>query len=187
MGAQDAAGQSGGTAIDPEPKPATRSRRDGYDKEDAFQCETASFLTSALPKPGAWFCHIPNAGKRSARTGAHYKRQGLVPGSPDIVIFHAGQAYCIELKARYGTLSDSQRIVIPEIEAAGVPVAVCRTLDEVELALIAWGIPLRQTLEQFRAPRLSIQAGWKAALQERMTAANFVRLARANRGRRAKS
>lgn len=161
----------------PPDKPARRGRRAGYDKEDALQIEAASFLSLALPKPGAFFFHVPNGGYAlSARTGAKFRRMGLKSGTPDIAVIHTGSAYFLELKARYGTLGDAQKIVIPEIEAAGSPVAVCRTLEEIVDALTAWGIPLRASLETFRN---------RSTLPQRMSAADFrAAMSSGNLGRR---
>jgi len=39
-----------------------------------------------------------------------------------------------------------QADVFPELEAAGMPIAVCRSPDDVVDALVDWGIPLRGRL-----------------------------------------
>jgi hypothetical protein len=126
-----------------------RSRRDGHDSEERFQRETALFFDFVLPTD-AWWSHFPNGGHRHMLVGASLKRQGTQAGAPDNLIIWQGKAHWVELKSRYGTLRASQQTTIPAIEAAGSPVAVARTLEDVEAALTAWGIPLRASLAEFR-------------------------------------
>lgn len=139
------------SANDPEVK-----KNAGHPHEEAFQIETAAYLNAALPKPGAFWYHVPNQGmfastRQILSAGARFKKQGLRAGVPDNAIVWGGQAYFIELKSKTGRISDVQKIVIPEIESAGAPVAVARTLDEVAAALTAWGIPLTMTPDEFRS------------------------------------
>lgn len=127
----------------------------GHPHEEAFQVEVAAYLNAALPKPGAFWYHVPNQGmfastRQILSAGARFKKQGLRAGVPDNAIVWGGQAYFIELKSKTGRISDAQKIVIPAIESAGAPVAVARTLDEVAAALTAWGIPLTMTPAEFR-------------------------------------
>jgi hypothetical protein len=75
--------------------------------------------------------------------GARRKARGCIAGLPDIWIAHQGRVRCIELKAMSGRLSDSQKWLHPKLEAAGIPVAVCRSLDEVLEHLADWQIPTR--------------------------------------------
>lgn len=147
------------TAVSPavisESKPREPKQPIGHPHEEAFQIETASYLDAALPKPGAWWCHIPNQGmfastRQILAAGARFKKQGLKAGAPDNLIVWGGCSHFIELKSKTGRISDAQKITIPEIESAGAPVAVARTLDEVAAALTAWGIPLTLTPDEFR-------------------------------------
>lgn len=127
----------------------------GHPHEEAFQVETAAYLDAAMPD-SAWWCHIPNQGmfastRQILAAGARFKKQGLKAGAPDNLIVWAGRSHFIELKSKTGRLSDAQKIVIPEIESAGAPVAVARTLEDVAAALTAWGIPLTLTPDEFRS------------------------------------
>ena len=70
------------------------------------------------------------------------KARGCIPGRPDIEIIYLGRAYRIELKAKGGTLSGTQLVYHQTLKACGVPIAVCRSLDEVERALRLWNIPI---------------------------------------------
>lgn len=119
----------------------TRTRRNGYDSEDAFQKAAAAYLDAALPH-GAWWCHVPNGGKRDLIAAAKLKKMGTKAGAPDCLIIYSGRAHWIELKARYGSLQASQVATIPALTAAGSPVVIARTLTEIVSALETWGIPI---------------------------------------------
>jgi hypothetical protein len=70
------------------------------------------------------------------------KGAGLKPGMPDILVFFAGRCVGIELKAGSG-LSAAQRGTHSDLHAAGIPVHVCRSVDDVLQALSGEGIPIR--------------------------------------------
>lgn len=159
-----------------------KGRREGHDSEERFQVETALFLDFVLPQH-SWWSHFPNGGHRHMLVGASLKRQGTRAGTPDNLIIWNGRAFWIELKARYGTLKASQKTTIPAIEAAGSPVAVARTLEDVAAALTAWGIPLRASLAEFRGRNRAKSAAATSAktstiktvgtAQERMSVAEY--------------
>jgi hypothetical protein len=56
-----------------------------------------------------------------------------------------GQFYGVELKIDAGKQSDNQCAIQAEIERAGGKYAICRSVEDVEAQLIAWGFPLRAT------------------------------------------
>jgi hypothetical protein len=87
---------------------------------------------------------------------AKLARLGLQRGWPDILIVYAG-VFGIELKVKGRGLSktrmvrtrsgalrvlEGQEDVFPRLEAAGMPIAVCRSLDDVIDALAGWNIPM---------------------------------------------
>jgi hypothetical protein len=104
--------------------------------------QVADYLSVAL-KPPAWWSTFP-AGGGGAIRGAMLKRVGLKTGVPDILIIVRGKAFWIELKSHRGTLSPEQLLAHPILVTAGCPVATCRTLAEVQLALEGWGVPTRE-------------------------------------------
>ena len=126
---------------------SAREQRPGYDLEDPFQIEAAAMLDVILPDDCVW-CHIPNGGKRPRKTAGLLKKMGQKAGMPDNLILWRGRPYWVELKARKGVLKDSQKDMIPRLEAAGSPVAVARTLSDIVACLTGWGIPLKMTLEE---------------------------------------
>ena len=139
-----------------ETKRKSRQHCNAFDLEEPFQVETASLLECVLRKPDAYWFHIPNQSPFNAesphliRAGARMKKQGRKAGIPDNCIIWDGKAHFVELKSRKGVASPAQKIVIPALEAAGSPVVIAYSLEEVMDALAAWGIPLRATLADFR-------------------------------------
>lgn len=77
---------------------------------------------------------IPNGEKRDLITAIHLKRQGCVPGIPDLMIpiktsYHAG--LFIELKRRSGgVVSPSQRMWIDKLNENGYLAKICLGWDE---------------------------------------------------------
>lgn len=109
--------------------------------EFAIQCAVVGYLTLAFPKGcGVVWTHFPAGGGGKVR-GAMLKRAGLRPGMPDIVIFHDSRTFFIELKTDKGRLSKVQSDCHADLWSAGFPVAVARSVDEVENLLRSWKIP----------------------------------------------
>ena len=99
------------------------------------------YLGGLLPA-GAVLHHSPNGGRRSKREGAVFKALGTHAGWSDLEVCYQGQVYFIELKAETGRLSADQKRCHKELRDTGMLVAVCKSLEEVEGTLAAWGIPL---------------------------------------------
>lgn len=78
--------------------------------------------------------HIPNEGKRSARTGARMKAEGLRTGVPDVCLPVARgdhHGLYIELKRRKNSrVTPEQLEWIADLVAQGYVAAVCRGCDE---------------------------------------------------------
>lgn len=78
--------------------------------------------------------HIPNEGKRSRKTGARLKAEGLRTGVPDICLPVArgtNHGLYIELKRVKGSrVTPDQIRWIDELLAQGYAAAVCRGCDE---------------------------------------------------------
>lgn len=157
-----------------ETKRKSRQHCNAFDLEEPFQVETASLLNYVLQTPEAYWFHIPNQSPFNAesphliRAGARMKKQGRKAGIPDNCVVYAGRAHFIELKSKTGTLSPAQKIVIPALKSAGSPVEIARTLEDVMAALVAWGIPLRHTLEDYRSFKTP-----HAKLSNRVSASEF--------------
>ena len=110
--------------------------------EEALHRQVAAFLRLVLAD-GAWFTHCPNGGARTPAEAGILKAMGVRAGTPDLLIVHAGRAIWIELKAARGAVSTRQAETMAAIRAAGCPVYVCRSLDDVIAALHEAGVPTR--------------------------------------------
>lgn len=78
-------------------------------KEHNFQKTIAKYLDLRLRK--CQWCHVPNEGIRTARTGAHLKKQGMKAGMLDILIFlpsNGKNGFAIELKTNYNKPTNTQ-------------------------------------------------------------------------------
>lgn len=80
--------------------------------------------------PGVFAFHPANGGWRTAVEGAILASMGVVPGTPDVVAIKDGQAFCLELKADNGRVTDIQTETHERLRAAGAVVAVCHGLNE---------------------------------------------------------
>lgn len=90
--------------------------------------EWATWAQGAHPELGMLY-HIPNEGKRSRKTGARMRAEGLKKGFPDLCLPVARKGkhgLYIELKrTKGGRVSDSQREWLEKLAAEGYAVAVC--------------------------------------------------------------
>lgn len=109
--------------------------------EQDFQMQVARYLDLALPGDAFWTA-FPAGGGGKIR-GAILKGMGLKAGVPDILIVHEGRALFLELKAGRGRISPAQAKTHGDLWEAGSPVAVCRSLSEVQMVLLRWAIPLK--------------------------------------------
>ncbi len=100
----------------------------------------AATLTHVHPELALMYA-IPNAAKRSRRTGRHMKLEGLKPGIPDVCLpvprgpWHA---LYIELKALRGRLRDNQRRRLAELHAVGNACFVCKGWEEAAQILLRY-------------------------------------------------
>ncbi len=104
----------------------------------------AKFLDLALPPDAIW-CHYPAGGKRSPIEARIFAGLGVRSGIPDLLLFHNGRVYGIELKAGSRTLTPIQRDMHRRLEQCGVPCCVATTVDEVA-DFLEPRIPLRAHL-----------------------------------------
>ncbi len=111
-------------------------------QEDILQMQVARFLKVVAPDL-CWY-HPANGGYRNPREAAKLKDMGVRPGVADLaLILSDGRAAFIELKVGKNRQTDTQIAFQADCERLGAPYAVCRSLDDVETTLRAWGVPLR--------------------------------------------
>ena len=74
---------------------------------------------------------IPNGFKSNARNAMMMKKEGLLPGIPDVFcLLNNGKWAIIEFKTEVGKLSEHQKIIIDKMLNVKQAVAVCRSSYE---------------------------------------------------------
>jgi len=107
--------------------------------ETAIQCTVVQHL-NLRAVPGLIFFHVPNGGYRSKAEGALFKAMGVKAGVSDLILFHAGRLYCLEIKAQSGRATEEQLAFISDIDAAGAHTALATGLDACLATLESWGL-----------------------------------------------
>jgi hypothetical protein len=126
--------------------------------ESDLHAAVAVALDRLLRPPAQWTTFPAGHVELTGRAAAKLALLGLKRGWPDLLVLH-GTLYGIELKRAGGPLSNTrtirtrrgllrvvegQRDVFPRLEAAGMRLAVCDSLEAVLDTLTAWGVPLRR-------------------------------------------
>lgn len=77
--------------------------------------------------------HIPNGGRRDARTGAMMKRQGVKAGVPDLHLPVSRGKYhslYIEMKTDKGRPTETQKEWLDALNAEGNMAVICHSAEE---------------------------------------------------------
>lgn len=92
---------------------------------------------------GVFAFHPKNGGvhQRGRRAGIN-SGQGVVAGVPDVIVFHGGHAFCLELKTEKGKMSDEQFQIGKRITCAGMTWGVAYGLNDALKWLQAHGLLL---------------------------------------------
>ncbi len=116
-------------------------KRRGTPEDDLQRMIWRALQRVLHPEVVAWSSEHRNNGTWE---GMRRRARGCIRGVPDMV-FHwpHGQICYIELKVKGGYPSEDQKALRQRLERAGVPVSVCRSLDEVLSFLRHCGVPLR--------------------------------------------
>src|SRR5262249_24659680 len=80
-------------------------------------------------KPDVLWLHVPNGERRDKITGAKLKRMGVLAGASDLLLWHNGNSFALELKAAGGRLSDAQLEFLARFNDAGGHSACSEGLD----------------------------------------------------------
>ena len=127
---------------------ARRKRKKPYTREERFHRRFKRLCDAILPDEVLFF-HVPNA-PRSAVAGGKLKAMGMRAGAPDLLFFHRGRAFGLELKApkgpngeRQGEMSAVQKSFREDFLKAGAKYAIARSEDEALDILKSWEIPLK--------------------------------------------
>jgi len=111
--------------------------------------------------PGVVYLHPANGGFRSKAEASIMTSLGVVRGAPDLLLWHAGKSYALELKADSGKLRESQVEMLRRLSEAGVATAVCHGLDEAIACLERWEL-LRAKAAIGTSPRCSAGSAERA-------------------------
>jgi hypothetical protein len=90
--------------------------------------------------PGLVFTHPANGGYRTKIEGAIFKSLGVRAGVSDLLLWHAGRFFALELKAPGGRATDAQREFLADMEKAGGFTCLAEGLDAALHALETWGL-----------------------------------------------
>jgi hypothetical protein len=110
--------------------------------EEQLQMAVCKFLAHALEGNSMFFA-VPNGGLRSRTEAIRLKATGVIAGVCDLFVVNDGRLIGLELKAPKGRVSDAQLYCHERLRRARVPVTVCRSIEDVIVALTAAGVPLR--------------------------------------------
>jgi hypothetical protein len=90
--------------------------------------------------PGLVFIHPANGGRRSPVEGAVFKALGVRAGASDLLLWHAGNAYALELKVEGGRASEAQLQFLADMDKAGAFTCLAEGLDQAVGALERWNL-----------------------------------------------
>ena len=91
-------------------------------------------------KPDVLWLHPANGGARDIREAARFKRMGVLAGASDLLLWHRGNSFALELKRPGGRLSDAQLNFLARFNDAGGHGASTEGLDRALAILEAWGL-----------------------------------------------
>jgi hypothetical protein len=107
--------------------------------EEILQRSVVDLLTKCGVPGLVWF-HVPNGGKRGLAEAARFKRMGVRPGVSDLILFHRGCLYALELKAGKGKPTDLQEQFMEDVRKAGGRAVWAAGMDEAMYTLQFWGL-----------------------------------------------
>lgn len=87
---------------------------------------------------GLVFLHPANGGYRHAREAAQLKAMGVVPGAPDLLLWHNGRSYALELKTPNGRETETQVNMRLQLQRAGVETGIAYGMDAAIVVLENW-------------------------------------------------
>lgn len=106
--------------------------------EDELQQQAIEFIRLQYPHILAF--HVPNGGKRNLYEASRLKKQGVLAGVADILLFWDGGHGAIELKCGRNKTSPHQDYFADKWQWAGGNYALCYCLGDIQWALASWKI-----------------------------------------------
>lgn len=102
------------------------------DNEQILLFEWATLQSCKYPELELLF-HIPNGGKRNAQEAARFKRMGVKPGVPDLMLPVPRNGYhglWIEMKSPKGKTSKNQKDMLEKLNKQRYKAVVCFSWEE---------------------------------------------------------
>jgi hypothetical protein len=90
--------------------------------------------------PGVLFVHVPNGGYRRPVEAKILSGLGVRAGASDLLLWHAGKSYALELKAPGGRPTALQLAFLADFQKAGGFTCVAEGLDRALKVLESWGL-----------------------------------------------
>jgi hypothetical protein len=128
-----------GSTLQRQRKPSARAPGLPVPTEETVHRAIVAHLAHRGAAGVVWW-HVPNGEARHAAIGGKLRALGTRKGMPDLMFLRAGTLYALELKREGGKLSEAQRAMLAELEAAGAVVAVAYGLDDALSRLGKWGL-----------------------------------------------
>jgi hypothetical protein len=91
-------------------------------------------------KPDVLWTHPANGERRDKITGAKLKRMGVLAGASDLLLWHQGNSFALELKRPGGRLSEAQLEFMARFNDAGGHSASVEGLDRAIKVLESWNL-----------------------------------------------
>jgi VRR-NUC domain len=106
--------------------------------EYELHCAVADTFRASRNK-GWCLVHVPNGEYRPEATGRKLQRMGVSPGVPDLILIGPGKICWLELKTKYGRLTEVQQEFLDYLSSVGADVAVAWGYDEAIAWFKRWG------------------------------------------------
>jgi hypothetical protein len=100
-------------------------------KPKASEKEIEAVIIQYLMIKG-WVVLKTDAGESARATKGANKRSSIYAGTPDLIALKDGRGIAIEVKASGGKLTDRQRQMHAYYRSASIPVAVVRSLEDLQ-------------------------------------------------------
>ena len=90
--------------------------------------------------PGLVWTHVPLGGYRKPVEAAILKGLGTRAGVSDLLLWHRGRAFALELKAEGGRPTAAQMQFISDLNSAGGFACIASGIDQAIKVLETWGL-----------------------------------------------
>jgi len=82
--------------------------------------------------------HPANGGTRDIREAVRFKRMGVLAGASDLLLWHRGNSFALELKVPGGQPTEAQLEFLARFNEAGGHTCIAAGIDEALRTLESW-------------------------------------------------